>query len=181
MKIAAVFLALASAALAASSAVVPRQAQDLRAVTDRLSFVLTLPDFTAQRNRRDPPSLDWDSDGCTAAADNPFDFPFLPGCQRHDFGYRNFRKQRRFDQGNKDRIDKQFKNDLYFQCGQVPAESACQRLADIYYLAVRRFGGPVDSKRDTLASEAYAEAVKAYDEAVAKAQEEGLLPVLNPT
>ncbi|KAM4067140.1 prokaryotic phospholipase A2 domain-containing protein [Hirsutella rhossiliensis] len=184
MKLVAVILALVSAALAVPAAVVPPQAirrQSLQAITDKLAFTLTLPSFTARRNRRDPPSLDWSSDGCTASPNNPFGFPFLPGCHRHDFGYRNFRKQRRFNQDNKDRIDIQFKTDLYFQCEQVSAKSSCERLADIYYLAVKTFGGSVESKRDAEYSQAYAEAVKAYDDAVEKAQEEGLLPVLNLT
>lgn len=68
---------------------------------------------------------------------------------------------------------------LYYQCQQINAKDACERLADVYYFAVRTFGGSADSKRDTADVQAYAEAVNAYDSAVEKAQEEGLLPVLN--
>lgn len=114
MKIVAVVLALASVALGVPAAVVPHEAvkrQDIQAITDQLSFALPLPQFTARRNKRDPPSLNWSSDGCTASPNNPFGFPFLPGCHRHDFGYRNFREQERFSQGNKDKIDEQFQTE----------------------------------------------------------------------
>lgn len=113
MKVAALFLALVSAALAMPRARFPgiQRQQSLRSITNQYCFILTLPEFTARRNRREPPNLDWSSDGCTAAPNNPFGFPFLPGCHRHDFGYRNFRRQNRFNRSNKKAIDEQLKSE----------------------------------------------------------------------
>src|SRR6478735_5810091 len=83
--------------------------QSANTVTDQLLFSVTLPQFTARRNARDPPTLDWTSDGCTSSPDNPFGFPFVPACNRHDFGYNNYRKQSRFTVSAKARIDSNFK------------------------------------------------------------------------
>ncbi|KAJ6438973.1 phospholipase A2 [Purpureocillium lavendulum] len=181
MKFHAVVLVLASAAAAApvadaTTSIAERQSPS--AVTDLLLFGLTLPQFTARRNNRDPATLDWSTDGCTNSPDNPFGFPFLPGCHRHDFGYRNYRAQSRFNKDAKAKIDLNFKNDLYYQCEGAWAKRACRALADVYYQAVRRFGGSDTSRREE-AGRAYEEAVVIYEKAVKEAQEEGLLPVLN--
>lgn len=79
------------------------------ATTDNYIFTLTLPQFTVRRNNRNPASLDWSSDGCSNSPDNPFGFPFTPACHRHDFGYRNYKKQSRFTDANRKRIDDKFK------------------------------------------------------------------------
>ncbi|KAK7731787.1 hypothetical protein SLS53_008608 [Cytospora paraplurivora] len=78
-------------------------------ITDELLFDTPLDGFTARRNNRDPKDLIWDSDGCTHAPDNPMGFPFEPACQRHDFGYRNYRAQNRLDKTAQKEINKQFK------------------------------------------------------------------------
>jgi hypothetical protein len=83
----------------------------LAALTDNYSFVLTLAQFTAKRNARDPPTLDWSSDGCSSSPDNPLGFPFVPACHHHDFGYRNFKAQTRFTAANKLRIDDRFREE----------------------------------------------------------------------
>ncbi|PHH87334.1 hypothetical protein CDD83_9009 [Cordyceps sp. RAO-2017] len=180
-------LALASAAGAApadgpGSSLVGRQSR-LAAVTDQILFQLGLTAFTARRNKRDPPSVDWSSDGCTASPDNPFGFPFLPACHRHDFGYQNYRLQKRFTKAAKAKIDLNFKKDLYTQCQTVTATEACERLADVYYAAVVHFGGKDATKRDEAVAETtqetYDRAVAAYEDAVRRAQDEGLLPVLS--
>jgi len=85
--------------------------QSINTVTDELLFSITLPAFTARRNARDPSTLDWTSDGCTSSPDNPFGFPFVPACNRHDFGYHNYRNQNRFTESGKLRIDNQFKTE----------------------------------------------------------------------
>lgn len=85
--------------------------QSANAVTDSLLYSTTLPAFTARRNARNPATLDWTSDGCTSSPDNPFGFPFVPACHRHDFGYQNYRKQGRFVQSGKLRIDNNFKTE----------------------------------------------------------------------
>ncbi|OAA49582.1 p15-like protein [Metarhizium rileyi] len=165
---------LALAAPASDAAGVRQPA--IHAVTDHLLFAVTLARFEARRDAKDPASLDWASDGCTSSPDNPFGFPFLPGCHRHDFGYQNYRIQERFTKAAKAKIDSNFKSDLYHQCRGVPAKAACRALANVYYEAVKEFGGKDATKRDSIA---YEKAVAAYDAAVKEAQEKGLLPVLD--
>ena len=85
--------------------------RQLRTITDEILFDISLVAFTIRRDARDPPYLDWVSDNCTLSPDNPLGFPFTPGCQRHDFGYRNYKQQGRFDEDNRLRIDENFKNE----------------------------------------------------------------------
>lgn len=85
--------------------------QSANTVTDQLLFSVTLPTFTARRNARDPATLNWTSDGCTTSPDNPFGYPFVPACNRHDFGYHNYRAQSRFTTSAKGRIDSNFKTE----------------------------------------------------------------------
>jgi hypothetical protein len=85
--------------------------QSLYAVTDELLFSLALPDFIRRRNARDPYYLDWFSDDCSWSPDNPYGYPFKPACNRLDFGYRNYKKQLRFTDSNKLRIDNNFRSE----------------------------------------------------------------------
>lgn len=85
--------------------------QDANAITDQLLFEDTLPEFITHRNAKDPATLDWTSDGCSSSPDNPFGFPFVPACNRHDFGYTNYRAQTRFTKSAKAKIDTNFKNE----------------------------------------------------------------------
>lgn len=80
-------------------------------LTDTLLFSTPLKDFLARRDAQDPEELDWTSDGCTKAPNNPFDFPFLPACFRHDFGYQNGRAQSRFTKEYKSHVDSNFQNE----------------------------------------------------------------------
>ncbi|OAX83076.1 hypothetical protein ACJ72_02564 [Emergomyces africanus] len=110
--------------------------------TDRLLFSSTIAQFTAARKAKDPPSLNWNSDGCSKSPDKP-GFNFLPSCYRHDFGYRNYKAQDRFTRDNKKKIDKNFRSDLYNECAKEKddgKEEACKDIADIYYWAVSAFG-----------------------------------------
>lgn len=88
------------AVLVASVAAAPAPPLEARETaveaTDRLVFRETLATFINGRNARNPPTLDWSSDGCSSSPDNPFGFDFLNSCYRHDFGYRNFKAQARF-------------------------------------------------------------------------------------
>lgn len=113
MKLATVFATLAPAVLAlpASDAALTRRQGSLSAITDQLLFSITLPDFITRRNAKNPPNLDWTSDGCTSSPDNPFGFPFIPACYRHDFGYQNYRTQNRFTDSGKLNIDNNFKSE----------------------------------------------------------------------
>lgn len=85
--------------------------EDPAAVVDEYLFALPLASFSSRRAARRPPGLDWSSDECSTAPDNPLGFRFAPACERHDFGYRNYKKQGRFTGDAKDRIDTNFKKE----------------------------------------------------------------------
>ncbi|KAK3901531.1 prokaryotic phospholipase A2-domain-containing protein [Staphylotrichum tortipilum] len=179
MKFLASVLCLAAAVLAlpAPAEVVTElvQRQTANQITDQYLFSITLPTFTVHRNSRDPPTLIWDSDGCSSSPDNPFGFPFTPACHRHDFGYRNYKKQNRFTDAGKASIDSNFKTDLYYQCRNVGARGVCEALADVYYAAVRAFGGSSQGKRDDDLVREYHEKLAIYNRLVAEAQATGEL------
>mgnify|MGYP005989728239 CR=1 FL=1 len=103
MKFLFAFLPLALAA--------PAKRETIEQITDTLLFTDDLPTFIDHRTRNDPPNLDFTSDGCTDSPDNPFNFPYEPACNRHDFGYQNFRAQNRFTKDGKSRIDNNFHNE----------------------------------------------------------------------
>ena len=109
--------------------------------TDRLLFDTSIADFQTARDAQDPATLDWSSDGCSSSPDQP-GFNFLPSCYRHDFGYRNYKDQDRFDDAGKDSIDSNFKADLYDECETEHGDDidACKNIADIYYWAVSNIG-----------------------------------------
>ncbi len=133
--------AAASLALIFSGA--PAHAVDIVAVTDDYLYSKSISQFTTLRAQQPyAGQLDWSSDGCSYSPDNPFGFKFLPTCHRHDFGYRNYKRQGRWNEANRLRIDNNFKSDMYQQCG---SNWACKRTADLYYAAVREFGGSASS------------------------------------
>lgn len=122
---------------------------ELQAVTDSYLFSTSLGQFGSLRAQQPhADQLDWSSDGCSASPDDPFGFTFLPACQRHDFGYRNFKRQARFTENNRLRIDNNFRSDMYGICG---SNWWCKRTADVYYFAVRQFGGSSVSTADAVA------------------------------
>ncbi|ASO19422.1 hypothetical protein FHR81_000903 [Actinoalloteichus hoggarensis] len=138
---AAVVSVLAAAALflgtgTASAALPPAE---LQSFTDNQIFGVSLGQFVTTRGQA-PHSdqLDWSSDGCSWSPDQPFGYEFLNSCQRHDFGYRNYKRQGRFTEANRLRIDNRFRSDMYSVCGGA---WTCERTADVYYHAVRTFGG----------------------------------------
>ncbi|KOV84300.1 phospholipase [Nocardia sp. NRRL S-836] len=138
----------AAASLALIFTGVPAQAVDVVAVTDDYVFTKTLSQFTTLRAQQPyAGELDWSSDGCSYSPDKPFGFKFLPACHRHDFGYRNFKRQSRFSEENRLRIDNRFKSDMYGICA---GSWSCNRTADVYYAAVRQFGGTGSSTAATL-------------------------------
>ncbi|KAK4243898.1 secretory phospholipase [Corynascus novoguineensis] len=174
MKFLASVLVLASSVLALpdpskASTSLAQRASDAQ-ITDQYLFDITLPAFTTKRNAKDPASLDWTSDGCSKSPDNPFGFPFVPACHRHDFGYRNYKKQNRFTDDGKLSIDNNFKDD---------AKGACEALAEVYYSAVRAFGRSKQGKRDDDLIKEYEEKVALYNQAVAEAQAKGELWVIS--
>lgn len=115
------------------------------ATTDNLLLHTPMPAFQTARNAKNPAYLDWTSDGCTDSPDKPLGYNFLPSCQRHDFGYRNYKAQGRFTEPNRKIIDDNLKADLYNECSKYKGLQAlkgveCRGLADVYYDAVREFG-----------------------------------------
>lgn len=115
------------------------------ASTDNLIFSVSIGTFLNARSAQNPTQCIWASDNCSKSPDKPRGYDFIPGCQRHDFGYRNTKSQGRFTSAMKKRIDDNFKNDLYTYCSQFSGLSSwkgveCRRYADIYYAAVRAFG-----------------------------------------
>ena len=125
-----------------SSSIVVRQ-QTIERITHILLFADTIDQFETTRNAKNPPSLDWISDGCTDSPDKPFNLNFLPGCQRHDFGYRNYKAQSRFTLLAKARIDSNLKTDLENICmtqGSLAMKGGCQAAGEIYFEVVKVLG-----------------------------------------
>lgn len=85
--------------------------------------------------------FDWSTNYCTASPDNPLGFNFRLPCQRHDFGYRNYRALGAFS-ANKARVDNAFYADLKRVCATYSSvlRPACYSLAWTYYSAVHVFG-----------------------------------------
>ncbi|KAH6875055.1 secretory phospholipase A2 [Alternaria rosae] len=132
-------LGFASLAVSAPAQLVERQGT-LEQVTDSYMFDISIAEFIANRNGKvGPPELNWESNGCTASPDNPFGFDFLNSCYRHDFGYRNYKQQGRFD-AMKARTDDNFKTDMFNQCATESAKGPCEATATLYYEAVKAFG-----------------------------------------
>ncbi|WP_245782404.1 phospholipase [Actinokineospora terrae] len=131
----AVSAALVTGAGVAAADLSPAQ---LRSTTDSYLFSQSLTQFqTTRANRPYATQLDWSTDGCSNSPDNPFGFNFVKACYRHDFGYRNYKKQGRFTETTRLSIDNNFKTDLYTICA---GNWSCNRTADVYYAAVRQFG-----------------------------------------
>ncbi|KAF1843162.1 uncharacterized protein K460DRAFT_315171, partial [Cucurbitaria berberidis CBS 394.84] len=114
-------------------------------------FQIPMDQFLIRRNKKDGPSdIDWESDGCSHVEDEPFGFNYATNrlrmlvkdsCRRHDFGYRNFKKQNRYKvtstSTGKQSIDLQFREDLLAQCDTEKHRRSCRFVAKIYYKAVR--------------------------------------------
>jgi Prokaryotic phospholipase A2 len=94
-----------------------------------------LSSFVQTRNAEpDNGQLDWTSDGCSDSPDKPLGFNFVPGCYRHDFGYRNYKKQGRFNETTRKTIDD---------------NGSVQRTVFLARHAGRRFGGMGTVSDDT--------------------------------
>ncbi|MFC4856291.1 phospholipase [Actinophytocola glycyrrhizae] len=121
----------------------------LRQVTDSYLYSYSLNGFQNVRAQQPYASqLDWSSDGCSSSPDNPFGFNFVKACYRHDFGYRNYKRQSRFNESTRLTVDNNFKEDLYEICA---GNWSCNRTADVYYAAVRQFGASSVSTAQALA------------------------------
>lgn len=142
MKISFVFVVLPSLTLALPSGLFTRQTKALEDETDRLLFSSSMDDFLTARKNKSPAGLDWTSDDCSYSPEKPFGYNFEYTCQRHDFGYRNYKIQKRFDDGTKSKIDNNFAKDLKEVCAKEDgaSEDLCTDLAALYYLAVSLLG-----------------------------------------
>lgn len=135
--------------LAAGTAHADIEAGDLEEITDEYLFDHSLLRFAATRAER-PHSdrLAWSSDGCSLSPDEPFGYVFTDSCHRHDFGYRNYTVQRRFTEENRRYIDDNFRSDMHSAC--AVAEPLCHGTAEVYYWAVREFGGVATSTAEAI-------------------------------
>ncbi|MCP2169574.1 phospholipase [Goodfellowiella coeruleoviolacea] len=114
------------------------QAATIEQITDDYLFSKTLSQFVTLRSQTPyPDQLDWSSDACSMSPDEPLGFDFTPACWRHDFGYRNYKKQSRFTETTRKSIDDNFYADLKGIC---KGNSVCNGTAYVYYKAVREFG-----------------------------------------
>ncbi|QUH00921.1 hypothetical protein HUO13_08890 [Saccharopolyspora erythraea] len=121
---------------------------ELRATTDRYLFEVSLTQFTDVRgDRPHATQLDWSSDSCSWSPDEPLGYDFSESCDRHDFGYRNYKRQARFNEDTRLRIDDNFKADMYSACG---SNNGCKAAANVYYQAVRQFGASANSTADAI-------------------------------
>ncbi|MFC7329468.1 phospholipase [Marinactinospora rubrisoli] len=138
----------------------------LQAVTDDYLYNRSLPEFVSIRAQQPyADQLDWSSDACSWSPDAPIGYDFTSSCNRHDFGYRNYKLQSRFTEDNRLRIDNNFRDDMYSVCG---SSSVCRGVANIYYQAVRQFGASSTSTAEALAQ---ANAVEKAELYVARAAE----------
>ncbi len=81
-----------------------------------IEFDLDITTFARQRYslRRQYPTLDWTTDGCSApiVGSEGRSFNFRTACDRHDFGYRNFKALGLFDTSTRTLIDDQLHRDM---------------------------------------------------------------------
>lgn len=147
--------------------VVPAGAARAAAPTDKLTVLsgwtqTSASSFTAWSGAstdREPwksYGFDWSTDYCSSSPDNPLGFSFKQSCQRHDFGYRNYKAMNGFP-ANKDRIDNAFYADLKRICATYATvlRPACLSLAWTYYQAVHTLGSLVTVSDADLQRAAY--------------------------
>lgn len=120
--------------------------------TDRLVFRASMTDFlSARASGFGGTSLDWSTDGCSVGPipepnrSQPRGYDFRGACWRHDFGYRNYKRQGRLTEDARQRIDDRFHRAMYDVCDQYSGWRAyrgveCRRIADVFYAVVRACG-----------------------------------------
>lgn len=119
-------------------------------VAHRLMFRTSLASFmTASQSPTRDPRLDWTTDGCSApvVGNTGRTFNFTQACQRHDFGYRNFKVLhggKLWTSTLRHRIDRIFRADMYKDCATRArtTRSICRAWARMFYRAVRTYAGP---------------------------------------
>ncbi|KAJ4348671.1 uncharacterized protein N0V89_010049 [Didymosphaeria variabile] len=111
------------------------------AMTEKLLFYTSLPDFMQHWHAQDPADLYWRSDACSHAPDKPFGFNFKDSCRRHDFCYANLYRQNRFTDIAKEYCDGQFLEDLENECSSHEHDEMCRGVAKVYAGTAALFGG----------------------------------------
>jgi hypothetical protein len=117
-------------------------------VVRHIEFGLDIATFTRRRFalRRQYPTLDWTSDGCSApiVGSKGRSFNFRSACNRHDFGYRNFKNLGLFDTSTRTLIDEQLHRDMNTFCDSQRRtfKVRCIAWSEIFYTMVRAAGGP---------------------------------------
>ena len=141
--------ALPTSALPASGLSAPAAADP--AVVEWLMFGVDIDTFTWTRAAPMPGPYDWSSDGCSTPlpvglGDTGRSYNFRAACQRHDFGYRNYRlldaagpHGQWWNETTRRRIDDQFLTDMLASCAPRPwtQRTSCRAWARVYYRAVR--------------------------------------------
>ncbi len=113
-----------------------------------IEFDLDIVTFTRQRFalRRQYPTLDWTTDGCSApiVGSEGKSFNFRSACDRHDFGYRNFKNLGLFDTLTRTMIDEQLHRDMNTYCDSQRRtfKVRCIAWSELFYTMVRAAGGP---------------------------------------
>jgi hypothetical protein len=130
----------------------PPQPVDWKVKTDQLIFKSSMSVFIASRFVvGGKGELDWSTDNCSVGPikepvrSQPRGYDFRGPCWRHDFGYRNYKKQNRFTEDARQKIDDNFHKDMYAICDTFTGIRAargveCRRIADAYYGVVRGCG-----------------------------------------
>ena len=113
-----------------------------------IEFDLDITSFARQRFslRRQYPTLDWTTDGCSApiVGSEGRSFNFRTACDRHDFGYRNFQALGLFNTSIRTLIDEQFHRDMNRACDSQrrTLKVRCIAWSEVFYTMVRAAGGP---------------------------------------
>ena len=117
-------------------------------VVRHIQFDLDITTFKRQRFalRRQYPALDWSNDGCSApiVGSEGRSFNFRTACNRHDFGYRNFKALGLFDTSTRTLVDEQLHRDMNTYCSSQRRsfKVRCIAWSEIFYTMVRAAGGP---------------------------------------
>ena len=112
-----------------------------------IEFDLDIATFSRQRFslRRQYPALDWTTDGCSApiVGSEGRSFNFRTACDRHDFGYRNFKALGLFDTSTRTLIDEQLHRDMNRACDSQrrTLKVRCVAWSEVFYTMVRAAGG----------------------------------------
>lgn len=111
-----------------------------RKTVDKYLFKTSMKNFVKARKnglKNKGPRCGWKSNGCTGAPNKipVLNFNFKPSCDRHDFGYGNYKRLNLRKESHRKTIDKQFLKDLVTECKRygIFKRTACRLAANEYY------------------------------------------------